>query len=623
MADGNWRKLQIGNALPLGVSRVHGGVQFAFYGGGREKKWKLHLLDGEEEIVIPLEDYRLGNVRSVCFPEVKFEDLKELCYFYESGGELSLDPYANKIAGSMEWGKKAKRYSMIDTAAFSWDGDKRPDIPYHQQILYQLHVRGFTKDPSSRAAAKGTFQGIIEMIPYLLELGVNGLFLLPCYDFEELFTQRPSYGGYRYDYEYEWQRDESEEPLKLNYWGYTGNAAYFSPKASYAYDSKHPQLEMKEMVKQLHRAGIEVIMDFNFDNRMSQSSIVDCLRFWILEYHIDGFRVNESAAPPQLLATDPIISSVKLLASGWDGNAVYGQGAVPAKKTLAEYNDGFLIDARKLLKSEENVIGGFSFRIGRNPKTAAVINYITSYNGFTLADLVSYDVKHNEENGENGRDGTDYNYSWNCGAEGKTRRKTILSLRKRQMKNALAMLFFSQGTPMLTAGDEFGNSQQGNNNPYCLDSPVSWVNWDKQGENEDIFAFAKKVIAIRRAHPILHKEEEMRGMDYIASGCPDLSFHGPKAWYMDASNYSRLLGVMYNGDYALADRKEKDTSFYIAYNLHWEAHEFALPQLSDGKCWHVLLDTSGRLTEETVLLGKQKKSCRVSARTVVVFYRKE
>jgi glycogen operon protein len=327
-----------------------------------------------------------------------------------------------------------------------------------------------------------------------------------------------------------------------------------------------------------------------------------------MEYHIDGFKINSNVAPSVMIATDPILCDTKFLTESWKVDTIYSKEFKPANKTLAEINEGFANDVRRFLKGDEEQLGNFVYRFKRNDEKNAVINYVTNQNGFTLNDVYSYDVKHNEENGEMNRDGSNYNYSWNCGVEGATRKTKILALRKKMMKNAMAAMLLSQGTPMILAGDEVCHTQEGNNNAYCQDNHISWINWSMTKVKKEMLDFVKEVIELRKKHPVLHLDNEFKLMDYISCGYPDMSYHGTKAWYPDFSNYSRVLGILISGDYAvpfpnnpetmsLAERykktrKEKDSYFYLAYNMHWEKHDYELPRLPKGYVWKVVIDTS-------------------------------
>ncbi|QHQ62853.1 alpha-amylase [Anaerocolumna sedimenticola] len=436
----------------------------------------------------------------------------------------------------------------------------------------------------------GTFLGVVDKIPYLKELGVNCIQLMPIYEYNELIGQT-GFGGNH----------------KLNYWGYSNENYYFAPKASYCAEPTQAADEVKYMIDSLHNNGIEVIMEMNFVKGLNPGFIQDCLRYWFLEYHIDGFKIPSETVPGILLGTDPILSKVKLLAEGWDLEKIYPKDMIPDLKNLAEYNAGYSADVKRFLRGDEEQVAAVANRMKKNPDKCGIINYITNHDGFTLMDLYSYDMKHNEKNGENNQDGADYNYSWNCGTEGKTKSKKVSNLRRKQVINALLMLFLSQGTPLLLAGDEFGNSQEGNNNAYCQDNEISWLDWNLLEQNNSLFQFVKQLIKLRMEHPILHMEEQLRNMDYISCGLPDISFHGIKAWYPDYKHYSRVLGVMLAGNYVKINRNENDRIFYLGFNMHWENHGFDLPKLPSGKQWYVLYNsnTGGDSMEEQVLTNQR------------------
>lgn len=616
-----------GRIFPLGASAEKDGIQFVLE--AREgKKAGVNLYDrktGEKQSVFMEEGFRTGNLYSVFIKGLKAEKYD---YTYQYGEQEVLDPYAKKVSGHEVWGTDMKRVGNSGIKGrldFVWGGmeaDRSPDIPYEELYLYQLHVRGFTKHTSSGVNGKGTFQGLKEKIPYLKELGVNGILVLPVYDFDEIQENgledvtREHLERYGKEQQKKgMELEEKKEKGKLNYWGYTRRAAFFAPKASYSMNSEKPEAELKDLIRELHKAGILFLMEMYFPEGTNPLQIIECLRYWILEYHIDGFRVNDNVVPLQMAALDPIIGSVKLLANHWEESLIYKEDQVPKNKVLAEANDGFLTHMRCFLKSDEGQINPALFHMRHNPQRKAAINYLTEFNTFTLQDLVSYDIKHNEANGENGRDGTDFNYSWNCGAEGKTRRKGVLALRKKQVKNALLLLFLSQGTPMLLAGDEFGNTQNGNNNPYCQDNAVTWLNWNQYKSSQELFFYVKELIALRKAHPVFHGRRELTGRDYISCGCPDISYHGTKAWYLDCSNYSRVLGIMLCGKYAMVNKKDTDQDFYLAYNFHWEPHSYELPTPTDNGQWEIVMDTSGQAVLE-------EKSLLVGERTIVVLMAK-
>lgn len=358
-------------------------------------------------------------------------------------------------------------------------------------------------------------------------------------------------------------------------------------------------------------------MELYFSGLENPLIVLEAVRFWVREYHVDGVHLV-GYAPTYLIGNDPCLTDTKLLATSWDG--------VPGgkRKHLGEYNDGFLVDMRRVLKGDEDQMNNLIFRSKRNPKECGVINYMANTNGFTMMDMVSYEMKHNEANGEGNQDGNAYNYTWNCGVEGATRRKKIVELRKKQIRNAYLLLFLSQGTPLLLSGDEFGNSKNGNNNSYCQDNETSWLNWNQLKTNQDIYDFVKYVIGFRKKHPVFHRDMEPRVMDYLACGHPDVSYHGVKAWCPEFENFRRQLGIMYSGEYGRKADGTVDDYFFVAYNMHWEPHEFALPNLPKGMKWQVAFNTddgevNGIYEEGQELAVENQKQFLVPARTIVVF----
>ena len=518
-----------------------------------------------------------------------------------------MDPYAKVLIGTGKFGEEHPeghevRCAMI-AGNYDWEDDRKPQIAYEDAVMYSFHVRGFTKQRYSGVRHKGTFLGITEKAEYFKELGINQIKLMPAYEFTEMESVK-THARYR---------KKEELPKRLNYWGYT-KAFHFAPKRAYA-ATKDPVREFKDMVKTMHRLGIEVLMEFYFPEGCNPRYITECLQYWVQEYHVDGFHVRGVQGICNLMATDPLFADTKLLNIYFPVEEIYGKKNLPKKRMVAECNDGFMIDVRRFLKGDEESLKAFAERMRRNPKGSGLINYIASHDGFTLCDLVSYEERHNEDNGEQNRDGRVQNYSWNCGEEGKSRKKKILELRNRQMKNAWCMLLLSAGTPMILAGDEFCNSQLGNNNPYCLDNEISWLDWKgyKSG-NSEMFRFVKDLIAFRKKHKILHMGQELSMTDSLSCGFPGISYHSSSAWYGELDGQNRKIGVMYCGKYA-----DEDELIYIAYNMHWMEHTFALPALPGGYRWNVALDTSeGILEEDKWRLLPDSRQVQVSSRTVIV-----
>ena len=501
-----------------------------------------------------------GNLH---FLSVVLEQPEDYEYCYKIGGKIVPDPYGKAFSGREHWsvskGKEKRTLrTRIVTDTFDWGKSQFPHLKKEDVIAYSLHVRGFTKHSSSGVAHKGTFDGVTEKLPYLQILGINQIHLMPVYEFDE--NQR-----------------------HVNYWGY-GKAYFFAPKASYA--AGDPVNEMKSLVRQMHLAGIEVILEMPFTEGTTFSLILDCLRYWVMQYHVDGFIVNPYICNPDELAKDPVLAKSKIL-----------------KK-----EDGFQNVMRRFLKGDEGMIRDVICQL-KNQDTQ-LYNYIASHNGFTLCDVVSYDGKHNEANGENNLDGPDYNYSWNCGAEGNSRKKAVNELRKNQIFNAFFLLLFAQGMPCILSGDEFMNTQKGNNNAYCQDNLISWLDWNQLSRQEELYTFVCRLIALRKAcmKQIAKKSEDTMGR----SGIPQISYHGEDAWQMPAGRASRQLGVFYH-----EESTEKD--FYIAYNMHWLSHSFALPSLPKGMEWVCIAGTKEGVLDEKEAVPVKDKKVQLEERTIKVF----
>ena len=590
----------------MGAVPVKDGIVFSMERKNNEEASLLLYKKGSKEVIqeIPFPATNtIGDI--VC---VKAEKIASARYEYNFciDGKVTLDPYAKVLIGTGKFGEEHPeghevRCAMI-AGNYDWEDDRKPQIVYEDAVMYSFHVRGFTKQRYSGVRHKGTFLGITEKAEYFKELGINQIKLMPAYEFAEMESVK-THARYR----------KEELPKRLNYWGYT-KAFHFAPKRAYA-ATKDPVREFKDMVKTMHRLGIEVLMEFYFPEGCSPRYITECLQYWVQEYHVDGFHVRGVQGICNLMATDPLFADTKLLNIYFPVEEIYGKKNLPKKRMVAECNDGFMIDVRRFLKGDEESLKAFAERMRRNPKGSGLINYIASHDGFTLCDLVSYEERHNEDNGEQNRDGRVQNYSWNCGEEGKSRKKKILELRNRQMKNAWCMLLLSAGTPMILAGDEFCNSQLGNNNPYCLDNEISWLDWKgyKSG-NSEMFRFVKDLIAFRKKHKILHMGQELSMTDSLSCGFPGISYHSSSAWYGELDGQNRKIGVMYCGKYA-----DEDELIYIAYNMHWMEHTFALPALPGGYRWNVALDTSeGILEEDKWRLLPDSRQVQVSSRTVIV-----
>lgn len=579
--------------MKLGVTKKDKGYQFAFV-NSEELPCKL-LLYKKGQAVPELEIPMRRALGDIYVAEIEDRDLESCEYVYQVGDRRVLDPYATGISGKKKFGERvdaSKLRCTFDFSEYQWEDDCHPEIPFSRSLIYCTHLRGYTMDRSSKVRAKGTFLGMIEKIPYLVSLGVKQLELMPVYEFEEYPVSDKFFG--------ESDGEAGEEASKLNYWGYTGGF-YFAPKAGYAYGTDASR-ELKDLVRALHRAGIELILEFYFVEETPPGFVTDCLKYWVEEYHIDGIHINRNAVPMKTLVMEPALKRTKIFTEYFEPSELVGEPGASGERHLAEYHGDFLMDARRLLKGDEDVLRSFAERVKKNPPKTGVVNYIANHNGFTMMDMVSYDEKHNEANGENNRDGSNYNFSWNCGVEGATAKKAVKQLRSRQLRNAFAMVLLSQGIPLIYGGDEFGNSQQGNNNVYGQDNELSWVQWGTGKHAQELLEYVRALIALRSAHGAFTMKKEATMTDYESTGMPDLSYHGQSAWYAGFEAYRRNLGIMYGAGYGEAH------AIYVAYNLHSCEHEFGLPKLPKGQKWKRIFSTGEEeaFTPEGVLLLEQK-----------------
>jgi len=654
----NGIKYSRGHVIPFGATIMPNGANFSIYSSAATSCTLVLFMKKEElpfaEILFPKE-FMIGNVFSMFVFDLDFKNVE---YGYRMDGPydpknghrfnkkiILSDPYAKAISGKEVWMSPPLKSSLypfrsrlvFDT--FDWEGDKPLEKPIENLIIYEMHVRSFTQHPSSGAKFKGTYSGLQEKIPYLFDLGINCVELMPINEFEENRESKIN--------------PKAGEKL-VNYWGYT-TLNFFAPKSGYAATGKEGTQveELKSLIKAFHKNDIEVILEVVFnhtaegdhrgptlsfkgiDNKtyymltpegyyfnlsgtgntlncnhpVVRNMVIDCLRFWASEYHIDGFRFDLTAilgrtkdgSPPsnppllKLLADDPVLAKCKFFADTWDAGGFYQTGSFPGYGRWAEWNVKYRNTIRRFIKGDPGVVGDLSRRILGSPDlywsrgATGGINFITCHNGFTLKDLVSYNYKHNEVNGENNQDGENENYSWNCGTEGETDDVEINELRNRQMKNAIAILMVSQGVPLILMGDEMGRTQKGNNNAYNHDSELNWLNWQFLEKNAEIHAFAKHMIHFRKKHCFLRSKYHLQNSSIFEADYPDISFHGIVPWQADWSYSSRIFSFMLNkGD---VKRKEDDW-IYVAMNMHWETLPFWLPQLPTPKTWRVSVNTS-------------------------------
>lgn len=630
---------------------------------------------------IPFPDsYRIGDTYSMLVFDIKPDEFEYAFSFdgpYEPAKGLLfneenvlLDPYSRAVTGQRKWGEKPEggkdfEYrARVVKSSFDWGNIKQLEQPFEDLVIYETHVRGYTKDKSSGVSAPGTFAGLKDKIPYLKDLGINAVELMPIFEFDEMESARVVDGVQLY-----------------NYWGYN-TVSFFAPNTSYAFNEEHNHEgdELKSLIKALKENGIEVILDVVFNhtaegNEMGpcfsfkgidnnvyymltpdahyynfsgcgnvmncnhpvvRSFIIDCLRHWAIEYRVDGFRFDLAsilgrdqngapmANPPILesLAFDPVLGKMKLIAEAWDAGGLYQVGSFPSWNRWAEWNGRYRDDMRSFLKGDDGMAGNAITRItgsrdlysSESRGHKASVNFMTCHDGFTLYDLYSYNEKHNEKNGWNNTDGDNNGHSWNCGAEGETDDPNVNGLRRRLIKNAFAALLCSRGPAMFFAGDEFCNTQFGNNNAYCQDNIISWLDWSRLEEFKEIHDFVRHMIQFRKEHPILRKMTKPSSCQF-----PEISVHNGTPFNASTDYKTKLIGIMYAG------RNEEDTEDDIVFycmNAYWEPLVMQLPVLPNGKHWHVDTNTNAEyfdgedFTAKTELLGV--KTIRVPARTTII-----
>ena len=645
-----------------GAFAIPGGVNFTISSQGAFSCELLlfHRKSPEPFAAIPFPPhYRIGTVFSMIVFGLKIDEFE---YAYRLDGPYDpekgllfdkkrflLDPYARAVTGQSEWGvhpKGQKPYSYkarVVRDNFDWGAVKGPKIPLQDTIIYELHVRGFTKHSSSGVAHPGTFAGLMEKIPYLRELGVNTVELMPIFEFDEM-------NGYR----------EINGRKLLDYWGYNP-VCFFAPNTSYTSEKEYNMegRELKQLIRALKENGMEVILDvvfnhtaegneqgpffsfkgvdnniyymltpdgyyynysgcgntLNCNHPVVRQMILDCLRYWVINYRVDGFRFdlasilgrNEDgtpmSSPPLLesLAYDPILRDVDLIAEAWDAGGLYQVGSFPSWKRWAEWNGKYRDDMRSFLKGDDGYAKAAALRVMGSPDLyppdkrgpAASVNFLTCHDGFTLWDLYSYNGKHNEANGWDNTDGGNDNRSWNCGYEGKTNQPEILSLRNKMVRNACAVLMCSRGTPMFLAGDEFGNSQFGNNNAYCQDNEISWLDWRDLEKNQELFQFFRFMIDFRKRHRAIRED-----MDPVEFGFPCMSCHGTRAWDENYVWDSKVVGVMFAGR-----SQEEEDIVYLGINAFWKPQQIELPALPANRYWIPVVDTA---REEETVIGQEE-----------------
>lgn len=569
-----------------------------------------------EKVPVPKE-FSKGNLRAV---RIDGCDLSEYDYNFQIDGKIVPDPYAVRITGRDAWADLSRSPKDVlrcryEESRFSWKGESEVEIPRREMVLYKLHVRGFTMGLPESAADRGTFRGLTRKLSYLKSLGVTSIELMPVYEFEELifpeFDELPEYVRWESDETDLIQKPDCKKECRINYWGY-GGGMYFAPKAGFS-ASGLPATELKECILQMHRRGMECIMEIDFSPEIAKEYVLAVLRYWTCEFHVDGFHLQGDAIPMDLVLEDPCLGRTKFFYKGLCLSMIPKEEEAYPRAFLD--TDEFLYPCRKLAGGLNGDIWDMADQMKKQDGRLGHINYITDHNGFTLKDLFSYEWKHNEANGEDNSDGLTWNYSCNCGVEGETTSRNVARLRDRRMKNAVAMLFFSQGVPMLMAGDEDCNTQKGNNNAYCQDNAIGWKDWSQARASKDFLKYVKKIIAFRKEHAILRMERPMRLMDFHSFGYPDLSYHEEEAWISHGSRNVRALGLLYCGQYA---GEEEDV--YIGLNFSDLHKNLALPRRQEDESWHLVMDTAlkGAFLSEPEALSEGRYTLEAQSVCIII-----
>ena len=583
-----------GNYEKLGAVCGKDTVIFTF-GGEKEDACAVVLVNRrtKEEIRVEVpEEYCIGSLRSITVGRFPVSDY---VYCLEINGKRELDPYAKGIWGREIWNDRCREenefavYGTFEKGDFS-RMDYKPEIPKGQMFMYKLHVRGFTMELSS-SKTRGTFRALMNRIGYLKRLGVTTVELMPVYEFEEMTLLSgeelpvyiPKSGRENTDDSKETARKRDE---RVNFWGY-GPGNYFAIKASYASNPQKAKKEFFQLVSKFHENGMELIMEMFFPEDTNQNLIMDALRYWVREGHVDGFHLLGKNIPVTAIAQDVLLSRTKIFCESFPKDLADKERRYP---NLYVYTEEYLYPARKLLNHFNGNMKEFMNQQRKQGTTLGFVNYIASNNGFTLADLFMYNDRHNEANGENNQDGNAWNFSNNYGIEGPTRKRYVNELRHLKWRNAVLMLCLAQGVPLLGAGDEMGNSQMGNNNAYCQDNSLGWLNWKNEKSHRKDVEFLSKLIAFRREHPVLSNEKPFQFSDYKSIGCPDLSYHGENAWILEPNEERMCIGVLYCGDYSTDSTKSQDV--YVCYNFFSAVSCLAIPNPGSNRNWYQVIDSS-------------------------------
>ena len=664
-----------GHVFPLGATLLYGGVNFSVFSREATSCTLVLYHHGQREpfLEIPFsESFRIGNVYSMMVYGLNIETVE---YGYRFDGpndprqglrfdrnRVLLDPFVRSISGRSVWGVEPddtnpfQHRGQIIREDYDWQGDKPLEIPFQDLVIYEMHLRSFTRHPSSGVRHRGTYAGLTEKIAYLKALGVNCVELMPIFEFDEFENARVVNGR-----------------RLLNYWGYS-TVGFLAPKAGYAASARFGMEadELKHMIRVFHQNGIQVILDvvfnhtaeggeggpvisfkgidnrtyylltpdggyinfsgcgntMNCNNPVVRNLVLGCLIYWVSVFHVDGFRFDLASIlsrdedgvpmvdPPLLesIAGDALLDKSLLIAEAWDAGGLYQVGRFPAYGRWSEWNGMYRDCLRRFIKGGAECLPEMIARIRgsddlyRQRGPEASINFVTCHDGFTLYDLVSYNEKHNWDNGEDNRDGSNDNYSWNCGAEGETDDPGINTLRLRQMKNMLTILLTSRGIPMLLSGDEFANSQRGNNNAYCQDNEISWLDWTQLETHRDLYDYVRRLIAFRKAHPVLRAGSY--DFSHNRTGYPELSFHGTRPWSLDEHAPGLSFAYLYAEDRKRSGT-ERNAFIYVAVNAWWEEQRFTLPVLPKGCRWQLAFESDGVSTDPGEELPLEEQSALV------------
>lgn len=531
--------------------------------------------------------------------EISGIDVTDKKYRIVSDDTEYVDKFATKIIGNEIYGKKVSVNDLYGGFSELKLSETAPlHIPYDETVMYLSHVRAMTMDDKLMKEGKGTFIGLTKKINYLKSLGINSLELMPVNE----YIENPSMEDMTTDEKaLRYRQKESDEKKLINFWGFD-SAYHRAIKSSYGCEDS--ETEFETLVKSLHKNGIECILMMYFKDGSDTDYVCDSLVYMVRRFGVDGFRILGENIDLKAVIANPYLKHTKIMCD-MDVNITEEN----RDKRLLLYNDRFMNMARRILKSDEDLVPSISYALRENYKNISVARYVSDYFGFTLNDLVSYNKKHNEDNLENNTDGASYNYSWNCGEEGETKKRNIMALRKRQARNAMLLMMTAQGVPVIRGGDEMLNSQKGNNNPYCQDNEIGWINYEHKAVNKEFLEFTKNLIAFRKRHKILHQTFPLRMSDYISCKMADISYHGEEPFRMNQDVDSREWAVMYEGAYAKCYTGEKEPTLMIIYNLHWEDRDFSLYKSAKNKNWKLIYSSDGS-TDESF---DEKKALKISS----------